>query len=212
MPSCFISSLHECLESTLYQRTPRCAVMNASLRRMPTHGSSILFRNPVYQLQLHTPNSSPRADAQPVATLLRQTTLWRPRNIRDLILAPPLRERSLALRFSGSSRTRISGSIGRRRRYNSLVLRVQQIPDEHQTVISTGREHTASTGIPFDTVEVTLVAAQFEECGTRLSYVENANYVAVGGEGRQEVGVVWRRGKAKERWCWRECLSGGFRG
>ncbi len=42
---------------------------------------------------------------------------------------------------------------------------------------------------PFDAVEVALMAAQFEECGSWLAHVEDADDVAVGGEGGEHMGV-----------------------
>jgi hypothetical protein len=50
------------------------------------------------------------------------------------------------------------------------------------------------------------VAAQFEKCLARLPDIEDADDGGVGGEGSEEVRVVWRGGEAEERGCIRHCL------
>lgn len=68
---------------------------------------------------------------------------------------------------------------------------IQQVPDQHETIIASTREHAASGGIPLDGVEISLVALEFEEGGSGLADVEDADDVALLGKGGEEVGVVW---------------------
>jgi hypothetical protein len=55
------------------------------------------------------------------------------------------------------------------------------------------------------------VPTEFEESSSGLPYVENADYVAVGGKSCEKVSIVWRIRQTQERWCWGEGLGGGFR-
>lgn len=70
-----------------------------------------------------------------------------------------------------------------------MVLRVDEIPGHDEGIVAAGSEQAALVGRPFDAVEVALVAAQLEESSSWLAHVEDADDVAVGGEGGEHVGV-----------------------
>lgn len=70
-----------------------------------------------------------------------------------------------------------------------MVLLVDEIPGHDEGVVAPGSEQAAFVRRPFDAVEVALVAAEFEEGGAGLAHVEDADDVAVGGEGGEHVGV-----------------------
>lgn len=103
---------------------------------------------PTSNLQLHAPHSSSSTHAKPIPTLPRQRTLRRPTHIPDLVLTPPARRGSLTLHL------RALLPRCRRRCPIDRSARAQKIPDEHETVVSTGSEHASPAGIPLDGVEV----------------------------------------------------------
>jgi hypothetical protein len=70
-----------------------------------------------------------------------------------------------------------------------LVLRVNEIPGHDEGIVAAGSEQAAFVRRPFDAIEVALVAAQLEECGSWLAHVEDADDVAIRGEGGEHVGV-----------------------
>lgn len=55
------------------------------------------------------------------------------------------------------------------------------------------------------------MAAQFKECLARLSDVEDADDVGVGGECGEEMVVVWGGSEAEKRWWGGESLLGECR-
>lgn len=54
-----------------------------------------------------------------------------------------------------------------------MVFRVDQVPGQDEGIVAAGGEEAAFVGRPFDAVEVSLVAAEFEEGGAGLAHVED---------------------------------------
>ena len=71
------------------------------------------------------------------------------------------------------------------------VGRVKQVPYQNECVVAAGSEHAAARRCPFDVIHRTAVTAELEQSLARLADVEDADEVAVGGKGGEEVGVVW---------------------
>jgi hypothetical protein len=67
---------------------------------------------------------------------------------------------------------------------------MDEVPHEDEGVVATGCEHAAARGRPFEGVDGGGMAAELEEGLAWLSDVKDADEVAVGGEGGEEVGVV----------------------
>ena len=160
-------------------------------------------------LQLNTPNTPSTSNANPLAALTRKTRLRRPAEIVNLVVASPRGSRALesnlaltlalclALSLALTLALDLGLSWGRAR--NAIanvaidvraVLRMQQVPHEHQRVVGAGREHTAAAGRPFDCVNGRGVAAELEQGLARLPHVEDPDDLAIGGEGGEEVAVM----------------------
>ncbi len=67
---------------------------------------------------------------------------------------------------------------------------VDEVPDEDEGVVGARCEHAAARGRPLDGVDGRGVAAQLQHGLARLADVEDADDVAVGGEGSEEVEVM----------------------
>lgn len=134
--------------------------------------------------KLDTPYAPPSTNPQPIPALARKRTLRRKAHICNLVLAPPARARPLGLhvRPARGSRRRRAVTVQRR-----LVVGVQQVPGHHEGVVGGGGEEAPLVRGPFDGVERACVAAEFEEGGARLTHVEDADEIAVGGEGGEHV-------------------------
>lgn len=151
-------------------------------------------------LQANTPDPSPPTHTQPLAPLTPHP-LRRPTDIPHLILTHPTRHRSPLRPHRRERRTNLllaptdMRSITRRHR----TPLAQQIPDQDQRIISTGRQRASSGRGPLYAVNSRAVAFEFEERLARLADVEDADAVAVLGEGGEEMGVVGGGGEAEER-------------
>ena len=80
---------------------------------------------------------------------------------------------------------------------DSAILGMQKIPNEHEGIITTGGKHTSSRRIPFYRIYGCRVAAELQQCLTRLSHVEDADEVRISGKGCEEMCVVWRSCQAE---------------
>jgi hypothetical protein len=134
-------------------------------------------------LQFNAPDTPASANTKPVAALRGQHAFGRKADIANLVLATPAGAGTLAGNFAGV------GAVAVDARENCLVLRVDEIPSHDERIVTTGSEQTALVRRPFDAVEVALVATQLEESSSWLAHVEDADDVAVGGEGCEHVGV-----------------------
>ena len=139
-------------------------------------------------LQFDAPYTPARTNTKPIAALRSQHALRREADIADLVLATPAGAGTFAGDFASVSAVAVDA------RENRLVLRVDEIPGHDEGIVAAGSEQAAFVGRPLDTVEIALVAAQLEECGSWLTHIEDADDVAVGGEGGEHVGVERRCG------------------
>jgi hypothetical protein len=57
------------------------------------------------------------------------------------------------------------------------VVRVQQVPDEDEGVVTARRKHAPSRGVPLDTVEVGRVSTELEQRLAGLSDVKDTNNI-----------------------------------
>lgn len=141
----------------------------------------------------HPPYPPPTTNTQPIIALTLQPALRRPADIAHLIITHPARNRRSLAR-----RRRTRDLLPVRPIHSAQTPLTQQIPDQNQGVVSTGGQCSSSRGGPFYAVDGCAVAFEFEEGLTRLPDVEDADAVAVLGEGGEEVGVVGGCGEAEE--------------
>lgn len=144
-------------------------------------------------LQGNTPYTPTSTYAQPVITLARDP-LWRPTDIPNLVITRPTRSRSSFCACGCGADLLPMRSIC----CHQAPL-TQKVPDQDKGVIATRRQCSSSRRRPFYAVDGCTVAFELQERLTRLPNVEDADAVAILGEGGEEVGVMWGGSETEER-------------
>jgi len=176
------------------------AQMNFVNGSIPPSSKLIKYRHPIHRtLQLNTPDTSSARHAHPLATLLREHTGRRPRQIRDLIIAAPAGRGTLNTRRSGMGRrTGLARRRGRRRTSDAIAAgqragvavddgaaAAQQVPHQHERVVGTRRQHAAARRRPLHRVQRRAVAPQLQQRRAWLPHIQDADQRGVCGEGRE---------------------------
>jgi hypothetical protein len=140
---------------------------------IPTNRSNISIH--MAPSHLHPPKALSTHHPQPPAT-------WRPTQIPHLKPTLPHRTRPPL-----------------RRPRPCTLAATRQIPQQDATIIPPTGQHPPIRRTPLNGIHIRGMPAQLEEGLPRLADVEDADQRGLGGEGREEVGVVGGGGDAEER-------------
>lgn len=99
--------------------------LHAKFQNSDAHAHSSMHSIPFIISHRNTPNASPTTNTQPVTTLARQPTLWRPANIPNLVIALPACGRALAAGGGGVGRWIAIGALTQ-----GGIFVVDKIPDQ----------------------------------------------------------------------------------
>ena len=84
---------------------------HAKFQNSDAHAYSPMHSIPFITSHRNTPNTSPTTNTQPVTTLARQPTLWRPADIPNLVIALPACGRTLTAGGCGVGRWVAIGAL-----------------------------------------------------------------------------------------------------